>query len=235
MGLKDGLVHLKDQGPASLGLLLITLQRLAFGLMSVGMILGYRNSFHSVEQANAAVADIGLWGAATGLGFALSAVLVPPVAHAIGVRRTILWLLVATGIAQIVPGSVFQRWPLLVAGFLIGLFAQSVKVCVDTVVQAHVEDRYKGRIFVIYDMLFNAALVASAFLGVWLLPPGGFDRVVFVGMGVAYLLMALLFWWRSRRYGDEVFNRGTSIGAHPEDEDAAPVRAGEEPVPGASR
>lgn len=234
-GLKDGFVHLKDQGPASLGLLLITLQRLAFGLMSVGMILGYRNTFHRVQDANAAVADIGLWGAATGLGFALSAALVPPIAHAIGVRRTILWLLVATGVAQIVPGSIFQRWPLLVAGFLIGLFAQSVKVCVDTVVQAHVEDRYKGRIFVIYDMLFNAALVASAFLGVWLLPPGGFDRVVFVGMGVAYLLMALLFWWRSRRYGDEVFNRGTSIGSHPEDADTEPVRSGEEPVPGASR
>lgn len=225
-GLKEGFVHLRDQGPASLGLLIITLQRLAFGLMSVGMILGYRNSFHRVEDANAALVDIGLWGAATGLGFALSAVLVPPIAHAIGVRRTIFWLLFATGVVQIVPGSIFQRFPLLVAGFLIGLFAQSVKVCVDTVVQAHVEDRYKGRIFVIYDMLFNAALVGAAFLAVWILPPGGFDTVVFVGMGVSYLLMALLFWWRSQRYGDEQFNRGTHIGASPETAPPGDVQTG---------
>lgn len=216
VGMKEGLAHLNDQGPSALGLLMIFLQRLAFGLMSVGMILGYRNSFHPVADANAALADIALWGAATGVGFVLSAALVPPIAHRIGVRRTILVLLVASGIVQILPGSIFQRVPLLVAGFLLGLFAQSVKVCVDTVVQAHVDDRFKGRVFVIYDVLFNAALVGSAFIAVWLLPPTGFDTRVFVGMGVFYLLMAGLFWWRSARYGDEGFNRGTHIGGPPD-------------------
>lgn len=212
VGLKEGVQHLNEQGPSALGLLMIFLQRLAFGLMSVGMILGYRNDFHPVEDANAALADIAMWGAATGVGFVLSAVLVPPVAHRIGVRKTIFVLLIASGIVQIVPGSIFERAPLLIAGFLIGLFAQSVKVCIDTVVQAHVADQFKGRVFVIYDMLFNAALVGSAFIAVWLLPPSGFDTVVFVGMGVFYLMMAGLFWWRSARYGDEGFNRGTQIG-----------------------
>lgn len=219
-GLKDGIRHLNDQGPSALGLLIIFLQRFAFGLISVGMILGYRNYFHKVEDANAALADIGLWGAATGLGFVLSAVLVPPMAHAIGVRKTTFWLLVASGVAQIFPGAIFERVPLLIAGFLIGLFAQSVKVCIDTVVQAHVDDTYKGRVFVIYDMLFNAALVASAVLAIWVLPPTGFDVTVFVATGVSYLLMAGLFWWRSQRYGDEGFNRGTHIGG-PEDTGAA--------------
>lgn len=212
-GLKDAFVHLSEQGPSALGLVLIGVQRLLFGLMSVGMILGYRNYFHSVEQANAALADITLWGGATGLGFVLSAALVPPVAHAIGVRRTILVLLVASGIAQIVPGSIFQKVPLLLAGFLIGLFAQSLKVCVDTVIQAHVDDSFKGRVFVIYDMIFNAALVVAAVIAIWLLPPDGFDLRVFVGMGVAYVLLAVFFWWRSSRYGDEAYNRGTQIGA----------------------
>lgn len=212
-GLKDGVLHLSEQGPSALGLTIIFLQRLAFGLVSVGMILGYRNYFHQVQDANAAMADIALWGGATGVGFVLSAALVPPVAHKIGIRRTIFVLLLATGIVQIVPGSIFQRVPLLVAGFLVGLFAQSVKVCIDTVVQAHVDDKFKGRVFVIYDMLFNAAIVAAAFLAVWLLPREGFDVVVFVGTGVFYLLMAGFFWWRSSQYGDERFNRGTQIGA----------------------
>ena len=216
IGLKEGLQHLNGEGPSALGLLMIFLQRIAFGLMSVGMILGYRNSFHAVEDANAALADIALWGAATGVGFVLSAALVPPIAHRIGVRKTIFVLLIASGIVQIVPGSIFQRVPLLAAGFLLGLFAQSVKVCIDTVVQAHIDDRFKGRVFVIYDMLFNAALVGAAFIAVWLLPPTGFDTAVFVGMGVFYLLMAALFWWRSARYGDEGFNRGTHIGGPPE-------------------
>lgn len=216
VGLNGGLRHLKQQGPSSLGLMMIFLQRLAFGLMSVGMILGYRNSFHPVEDANAALADIAMWGGATGIGFVLSAALVPPVAHKIGVRKTIFVLLIASGVVQIIPGSIFQRVPLLIAGFLIGLFAQSVKVCIDTVVQAHIDDQFKGRVFVIYDMLFNAALIGSAFLAVWLLPPTGFDTGVFIGMGVFYLLMAAVFWWRSARYGDEGFNRGTHIGGHPD-------------------
>ena len=216
-GLKEGFVHLKDQGPSALGLVIIFWQRFAFGLISVAMILGYRTYFHAVEDANAALADIALWGGATGVGFVLSAALVPPLAHKIGVRKTIFVLLLASGIVQVVPGSIFQRVPLVVAGFLIGLFAQSIKVCVDTVVQAHVADQFKGRIFVIYDMLFNAALVVAAFAAVWLLPAKGFDAVVFVGTGAFYLLMAGFFWWRSSRYGDERFNRGTHIGG----EDAA--------------
>ncbi|MGA4506647.1 MFS transporter [Propionibacteriaceae bacterium G1746] len=212
-GLRMGMRHLSEQGPTALGLLVIFLQRLAFGLISVGMILGYRNTFHEVSNVNAALADIGLWAGATGLGFMLSSVLVPPIAHKIGVRKTVIVLLVASGLAQIFPGSIFERIPLLVGGFLIGLFAQAIKVCIDTVVQAHVDDRYKGRIFVIYDMLFNAAMVVAAFIAVVLLPPGGFDVVVFVGVGVFYLLLAGFFWWRSNAYGDEDFNRGTQIGA----------------------
>jgi len=206
-----GARHLSQRQPAFLGVTLIGLQRLAFGLMSVGMILGYRNSFHNVSDANAAMADIGAWGAATGVGFVLSAVLAPAVGHAIGVRKAIFWLMIASGVAQIVPGSVFERLPLLAAGFLLGLFAQSTKVCIDTVVQAHVDDGFKGRVFTIYDMVFNAALVAAALLGVWILPAEGFDVIVFAGMGVFYLLVALFFWWRSMPEGDEGFNRGTYI------------------------
>ena len=212
-GIWDGVMHLKGQGPSALGLLVITLQRTAFGLMSVGMILGYRNYFHAQADANAAMQDVTIWGVATGIGFVLSAVLVPPIAHAIGVRRTTFWLLVASGIAQIVPGAIFHKVPLLFAGFLLGLFAQSVKVCIDTVVQAHVDDQYKGRVFVIYDMLFNAAMVLGAFIAVYALPTTGLDLTAFVAMGVSYFVMAGLFWWGSMRSGDAGFNRGTQIGS----------------------
>ena len=222
-GIIDGVRHLGEQGPSALGLIIITLQRTAFGLISVGMILGYRNYFHTVEQANAAMADITLWGVATGVGFVLSAALVPPLAHAVGVRKATFWLLVASGIAQIVPGAIFHKLPLLVAGFLLGLFAQSVKVCIDTVVQAHVDDQYKGRVFVIYDMLFNAAMVAGAFIAVYALPADGFDVTAFAATGVAYLLMAAFFLWRSGRYGDERFNRGTHIGGSAEASESLPL------------
>lgn len=213
IGIWGGVKELGKQGPTALGLFIVTLQRTAFGLVSVGMILGYRNYFHAPDAVNAAMQDVTLWGGAVGVGFVLSAVLVPPIAHAIGVRKTTFWLLVASGVVQIFPGAWFHKVPLLVAGFLLGMFAQSIKVCIDTVVQAHVEDQFKGRIFVIYDMLFNAAMVLGAWIAVYALPPEGLDVGAFVWMGVSYFVMAAIFWLWSVKYGDEGFNRGTHIGA----------------------
>ena len=53
----------------------------------------------------------------------------------------------------------------MVAAFLLGLTAQCIKICVDTLVQAHVADEFKGRVFVLYDMIFNVALVVAAVIG----------------------------------------------------------------------
>ena len=61
----------------------------------------------------------------------------------------------------------------MVAAFLLGLTAQSVKICVDTLVQAYVDDDFKGRVFVLYDMVFNVALVAAAVIAALILPANG--------------------------------------------------------------
>lgn len=200
MGLKDALVHIGSRKPVELGLFTITVQRLCFGLLSVGMILGYRNYLNQTQQVKLAMLDIGLWAGATGVGFVLSAALVPPLGHWLGLRKTVVVLLVASALMQAIPGAIFHRVPLLIAAFGIGLFAQSIKVCVDTITQSHVDDQFKGRVFVVYDMLFNAAMVAAAFLAIVILPPTGFSHLVFIGMGVVYLLLALLFWVRSRSF-----------------------------------
>ncbi|WP_328701871.1 MFS transporter [Aestuariimicrobium ganziense] len=209
--LADTCRHLGEQGAARLGLLVITAQRFLFGVMMVGVILGYRNHFHEVHRVNAAMADMGLWAGAMGVGFVLSAALVPPLGHAIGLRRTVLVLLVASGLVQAIPGAMFTRPTLVASGFALGLFAQALKICIDTVCQAHVADAHKGRVFVLYDMVFNGAIVVAAVAAIWLLPPTGLSVPVFVGLGVGYLLLAASFWHGSRRQGDAGFNAGTGL------------------------
>jgi hypothetical protein len=59
------------------------------------------------------------------------------------------------------------------ASFMLGLGAQSLKICTDTLVQAHIDDTYKGRVFIIYDMVFNAALATAAAIAALVLPPDG--------------------------------------------------------------
>lgn len=208
-GLVAAFTHLAERRPAALGLGVIGLQRIAYGVVTVAVILVYRNYFHEVADVDAAMGDLSIWALATGAGYVLSAVLTPPMTARLGVRRWMVVLLVAMAVFQLLPGTIFLRWTLVIASFLLGLGSQSLKICVDTLVQAHVDDEFKGRVFVIYDMIFNAALVGAAVLGALILPIDGVSVPVFVGVAVAFLLVAGLFSLLSKRIGGEVFNRGT--------------------------
>ena len=102
-----------------------------------------------------------------------------------------------------VAGSIFGS---LAAGFLLGVTAQSIKLCVDTLVQAHVDDAYKGRVFVLYDMVFNVALVVAAAIGALILPANGVSVPVVVGVAVTYALLGVWFTLVTR---DLALDRGT--------------------------
>ncbi len=208
-GLRAALGHLAHHAPAALGLGMIGLQRVLWGVAMVGTILIYRNHFHTVADVNAAMADLSLWALATGIGFFAASAVTPPMASRVGVRRWMIAVTVAAAVFQAFPGSVFQRATLVAASFLLGLAAQSLKICTDTLVQAHIEDSYKGRVFVVYDMIFNAALVVASVLAALVLPPDGLSVPIFMGLAVAYLVLGLAFAVISARIGSATFDKGT--------------------------
>ena len=96
------------------------------------------------------------------------------------------------------PGAIYAKVPLMVAAFLLGLTAQCIKICVDTLVQAHVADEFKGRVFVLYDMIFNVALVVAAMIAAVILPADGKSVIILIIMAVGYLLVAVAFTLVSR-------------------------------------
>ncbi len=93
--------------------------------------------------------------------------------------------------------------------FLIGLTVQSFKICVDTIVQAHVDEQYKGRVFTFYDMGFNGAFVLAGLVAVAVLPPGGLSTPAFLGIAVVYAACVVVLVDVSRRLGREALERGT--------------------------
>ena len=198
VGLAEALRHLNQRRPAALGLLTIGAHRLVYGVATVATILVYRNYFHAVTDVDAAIADLGILVVATGAGFVLAAVVTPPMTARIGVRAWMVVSLVASGVFQLFPGAIYQNIPLLVAAVLLGITAQNVKICVDTLVQAHVDDEVKGRVFVLYDMIFNVALVAAAAIGAVILPANGKSVTVLVVLAGVYVLTAAAFAWFSR-------------------------------------
>lgn len=144
-----------------------------------------------------------------GAGFVLSAAFMPRVVRILGMRASLIGLLVATAVVQVLPGAMLNRWSLIVASFFIGLFAQSLKAGVDTVCQAHIDDAYKGRVFIVYDMIYNAMFVGGAALAALVLPVHGLSHPRLIGLAVAYLLVAGLFAMITSRHGSSLYDRGT--------------------------
>ena len=198
VGLIEALAHLRRQRAAGIGLLTIAAHRLIYGTVTVATILVFRNYFHRPDQINAAIADLGLVVVITGAGFVFASLATPPMSAQWGLRSSMIICLVASAIFQVVPGAIYVRAPLMVAAFLLGLTAQCIKICVDTLVQAHVADEFKGRVFVIYDMIFNVVLVVAAVIAAVILPANGKSVIIMIIMAVGYLLVALGFALASR-------------------------------------
>ena len=82
---------------------------------------------------------------------------------------------------------------LLVSAFVIGIGVQASKICVDAILQASSADAFRGRVFSFYDAVYNAAFVAAAALGAFVLPPDGYSPPALLAMAGLYALAALTY------------------------------------------
>jgi MFS family permease len=199
-GLVDGLVHLSHRRPAADGLAAIGAQRFFFGLSSVMLILLYRNYFHSPEQADAAFNGLALAIVVSGAGFVTAAFITPFATDRITLRAWILVLLGTAAFTQLVPGMLFTETALLISSYFLGVAAQGVKICVDTLVQASVDDAFRGRVFSLYDVIFNVAFVAAAALAAVVLPETGKSYAVLGLICAGYVATALVYGRISKRH-----------------------------------
>jgi MFS family permease len=197
-GLVDGLRHLLAERPAAHGLATIGAHRFWYGISTVSLILLYRNYFHGPAEASAAFTELSVAILASGSGFVTAAVLTPIVTERYTARTWILTLLGGAAVVQIFPGALFTRPALLVAAFFLGLASQGIKICVDTMVQTHVHDAFRGRVFSLYDVLFNVAFVAAAAAAAAVLPATGKSYVVVAVLAIGYAVTALVYGRASR-------------------------------------
>ncbi|TCM45800.1 MFS-type transporter involved in bile tolerance (Atg22 family) [Kribbella sp. VKM Ac-2568] len=192
-GLIDGARHLKERRQPALGLAAIGSLRFFFGLVTVAMILLYRNRFYGPDQLDEAFGALALATGAVGAGLFLAALVTPWATRALTLRRWITVLFVAAGVVTAVPGGLYTQPAILVAGFLTGFCAQGVKISVDTLVQTGIEDVYRGRVFSLYDMIFNVGQVSAAALGAVILPDDGKSYSVLIFVVLGFLLTALAY------------------------------------------
>ncbi len=198
-GLVDGLRHLDERRPAAYGLATIGAHRFFYGIWTVALILLYRNYFHTVEDSNTAFNELSVAVLVSGAGFISAAFLTPVVIERISQRTWILGLLVGAAATQVFPAALFTQPALLVAAFFLGLASQGIKICVDTLVQTHVDDAYLGRVFALYDVIFNVAFVAAAAVAAVVLPADGKSYAVLGATAIGYVVTAVGYARATRR------------------------------------
>jgi sugar phosphate permease len=123
----------------------------------------------------------------------LAALVTPVASRRLDLVRWPALLLLGAGVVEICFGLPFTLPLLLVAAVLLGFAAQGIKICVDTLVQQQIDDAFRGRVFSLYDSLFNLTLVAAALLTAVALPEDGYSPAAVVIIGVAYVGTGLAY------------------------------------------
>ena len=191
VGMAAGARHTWAHPPAAAALLAISLHRFCYGLLTLMTLLLYRNTFGSDGGFfPGGLVGLGEVLAAGAVGTLIAAAVTPPVARRLGKPRWITLLLAGGGAAQLCLGLPFVPPTIVLAGFVLGFVAQAVKICVDTTLQESIDDDHRGRVFSVYDTLFNVTFVAALLIGAFLLPPSGISYAMLLTVGVGYLLAA---------------------------------------------
>ncbi|GAA2540792.1 MULTISPECIES: MFS transporter [Streptomyces] len=174
---------------AAWALAAMSLMRFCYGAMLVMVLMLCRYALTSTT--NEGLALLGLAVGVSGAGFFVAAVVTPWAAGWLGPGR---WIMVCAGSAAVLEpalGLPFASGPLLAGAFVLGLTTQGAKIATDTIVQSSVDDGFRGRIFSVYDVLFNVAFVGAAAVAALMLPPDGRSVPLVVTIAVTYGAVAV--------------------------------------------
>jgi MFS family permease len=190
-GLVAGVRHLAEprRRAAAWALTTMSLMRFCYGALTVMVLMLCRYAFSA--DSDSGLALLGLALGISAAGFFAAAVLTP---WAVGLLGPVRWIMVCAAAATVLEpalGLPFATVPMLVMAFVLGLTTQGAKIATDTIVQSTVDDGFRGRIFSLYDVLFNVAFVGAARMAALMLPPDGRSVPLVVTIAVIYGAVAV--------------------------------------------
>ncbi|MCX5606837.1 MFS transporter [Streptomyces sp. NBC_00047] len=197
-GMAAGLRHLASRREAAQALTAMTMMRFCYGALFVMLLMLCRYSWSDNEAEGLAL--LGIAVGVSGAGFFTAAVVTPWLVGRLG---PLGWITACSaGAAVLVPalGLFFAPAPMLIAAFVLGLATQGAKISTDTVVQSRVDDDYRGRVFSVYDVLFNVAFVGAAAVASLMLPTNGQSVALILCVSALYAATAVLLGRQERRF-----------------------------------
>ncbi|MAT62002.1 MAG: MFS transporter [Micrococcales bacterium] len=197
-GLTSGLKVLSADSASRNAVAVQLVHRFAFGVLTVVLLLLLRNTMNPGGDPDQALQDFSLVAAAVTAGALLAALLTPSLTRRVGTINWTSATLVIAAIAAPVSLGQLQLWTLCVGGLLIGLAQQSAKIGADTTLQRRIDDDHLGRVFSLFDVGVNIAIVLGALVVAIVWPEDGAWQIGFVLLGAVYLMTAI--WYRHTRH-----------------------------------
>jgi MFS family permease len=198
-GVTEGARHVAARPVAGRALLAVTVSRFCYAVVVIMTLLLYRNLFNSPDDPNKGLAGFALALGVSGVGFGLSAVITPVVTRWMRLETWITLCMFGAAASALLFGLPFKPLPLLVGALFLGIASQGQKICTDTLAQRSVDDEFRGRVFVFYDMVYNGAFVLAAAIAAAGLPPTGKSYTMLFVVAGCYAVTGLWYALRSLR------------------------------------
>jgi MFS family permease len=192
-GLAAGARHLAARPPAWQALTALGVHRVCYGVSLLGTVLLYRNYFSSAGIFAAGLPGLAQVFFATLVGVMLAALVTPRVTRGIGKPAWLAANLALAAVSELAFGLPFAQITMIIGSLVLGVVSQATKICVDTTIQESVDDDFRGRVFSLYDTMFNVTFVIGIVVGAVWLPVTGKSYVVLILLGVLYALTALWY------------------------------------------
>ena len=198
-GMAQGVTHLRERPACAGAMIAVAMHRFVFGAMTVGILLLFKWHIEASGMLRNGLGGIAQALAAGGLGAGLAALVTPAITRDIGKSA---WVALTIGIGGTVSMMLLlpaNGWLVLLAAFVMGFAGQGAKVCSDTIIQESVLSSYRGRVFTVYDTLFNAAFVIGIVIAAFTLPHDGRSFGFYTGCAVLYVITGAVYRYVSKR------------------------------------
>ena len=196
--MREGFIFLLQHKDAFRGILATAVQRGGLTSLVLVALLLERNTFHSPAQPENGLAGVALALSIAGNGITCGAILAPVGVKKFGRHTWIRLSLIGSSITPLALAFSANTISLYVAAFFTSLFGQSMKVTNDALVQSKINDYFRGRVFAVYDVVVNGAIVTGALVAALILPTSGKSTLVPILISLTYLVTAGSLLSRSR-------------------------------------
>jgi hypothetical protein len=190
--MREGIDFLRKNIDTARGIAATAVHRGGLTALTLTALLLERNTFNDPTRPEDGLQGFGIALTIAGIGVFLGAFLAPYGVARFGRHRWIKFAMFASAFSPIFLAIWQTEVALSVTAFLTAFCGQNIKVTNDALVQSKIDDYYRGRVFAVYDVVVNSAIVSGGLIAALLLPTSGVTAKVPLFVMAAYLLVAVV-------------------------------------------